>query len=229
MKLAALLSGGKDSLLALYRASKYHKIKCLITLESENDFSFMFHTPTINLTELQSRALNIPMIRVKTKGNKGHELLTLRRALKDAVDKFGVEGVVSGAIKSTYQNTRIQKICNDMSLYSFNPLWMNDEYDLLNELIRNHFEVIITAVAAYPLDKSFLGKKIDKNFLKLAKKMSVEHQINPVGEGGEFETLVLDMPLFNKKIVVDQYSSVFHNYTGRLLVNKAHLEKKVLQ
>ncbi len=226
MKLAVLLSGGKDSLLALYKASKFHKISCLININSLNPDSFVFHTPASDITVLQSEALGIPIIRVETKGFKGSELITLRRALSEAIEEYHIQGVVSGAVMSSYQNIRFQKICNDLKLTSFNPLWLSRPFDILNDLIKNNFDVIVSSVAAYPLDKSFIGRKINDEFVRDMKKFNSKFSISPTGEGGEFETLVLDMPLFKKKIKINDYEILYKSYAGRIIIKDAELVDK---
>ena len=226
MKLGVLLSGGKDSLLALYRASKFHKISCLININSLNQDSFVFHTPASDITVLQSEALGIPLIRKTTKGVKGKELLTLRKALSEAIRKYDIQGVVSGAVMSSYQNIRFQKICNDLKLTSFNPLWLSRPFDVLNDLIKNNFEVIVSSVAAYPLDKNFIGRRITDNFVKDMRKLNSKFSISPTGEGGEFETLVLDMPLFKKRIKIKDYEVLYKSYSGRIIIRKAELVDK---
>jgi uncharacterized protein (TIGR00290 family) len=67
-------------------------------------------------------------------------------------------------------------------------------------LVKEKFEVIIVGVAAYPFDKEMIGEKIDTNFIEKMKKMQEKYKINPAGEGGEIETLVLNCPLFKKKL-----------------------------
>jgi diphthine-ammonia ligase len=74
MKLGVLFSGGKDSCYALFKAGKEHEIVCLITMASDNPDSYMFHTPNIEMTKLQSEALDIPLISGRTKGEKEEEL-----------------------------------------------------------------------------------------------------------------------------------------------------------
>ena len=206
MDLGILFSGGKDSCLAMLKAVEQgYKIKCLISIESENKFSFMFHTPSISRVEKQAEVLGIPLIVVKTKGEKEEELKDLEKAIKTAIKNYKIEGIVTGAVESVYQASRVQKICNKLNIECFNPLWQKNQIELLEELVEKNLDVILTGVFAYPLDKKWLGKKIDKNFIEEIKKLNLKYSINPAGEGGEFESFVLNMPLFKKKLVVKNF------------------------
>jgi asparagine synthase (glutamine-hydrolysing) len=204
MKLAVLFSGGKDSTYATYLAKKEgYEISCLVTVESENKDSFMFHTPAVEQTKKQAEAMQIPLLTVKTKGVKEKELKDLEKAIKQAKQKHQIEGVVTGAVESVYQTTRIQKICNESGLECFNPLWQKDQKELLNEIVKENFEVIIVGVAAYPLDKTWIGKKVDKKFIKQLEKLQEKYKINAAGEGGETESFVTNCPLFKKRIKIE--------------------------
>ncbi len=201
MKLGVLFSGGKDSTFAAYLAKKEgYQISCLISLISDNKESFMFHTPSIDKTKNQAKVMGIPIIMQQTTGKKEFELSDLKKAIKKAIKKHKIEGIVTGAVESIYQASRIQKICNELNIECFNPLWQKDQFELLEELIKNRFKIIITGVFAYPFNKSWLGKKIDENFIKEIRKLNEKYKINPAGEGGEFESFVTWCPLFKKEL-----------------------------
>lgn len=203
-KCAVLFSGGKDSCMAAYLAkNKGYELACLISVFSENRESYMFHTPSIEKTKQQAKLMNIPLIIQKTKGKKEEELKDLEKVIKKVKDKFGIDIIATGAIQSVYQASRIQKICDKFGLECFNPLWHKDELEYLNELIKNKFKVIVTGVFAYPLDKSWLGREINKEFIKEVKKLNEKYKIHVAGEGGEFETFVLDCPLFKRPLKVN--------------------------
>lgn len=203
LKLAILYSGGKDSNLATWIANEEgYDISCLITLQSKNKDSFMFHTPSIKQTKAQAEAIGLPLIAEETEGEKEKELKDLGKAIRKAVELYDVEGIVTGAVESVYQASRIQEICDKLGIECFNPLWQKSQIEILEDLLKNKFEVIITGVAAYPLDESWLGKKIDKEFIKEVKKLNEKYEINPAGEGGEFETFVLNGPMFKHKLKV---------------------------
>lgn len=206
MKLGVLFSGGKDSTYAMWLAKKNgYEISCLISIISENKESYMFHTPSIEKTERQAKAMGIPLILQKTKGKKEDELKDLKSAIKNAVKKYKIQGIVTGAVESVYQSSRIQKICNELDLECFNPLWQKNQFELLEDLIKNKFEIIITGVFAYPLNEKWLGRKIDEEFIYEIKKLNEKYKINPAGEGGEFETFVLNCPLFKKKLKIKSF------------------------
>lgn len=219
MKLGALFSGGKDSTYAAWLAKwEGHEIACLISIFSENKESFMFHTPAIELVKKQAELIGLPLIVQKTKGEKELELRDLEKAIKTAKEKYKIEGIITGAVASVYQASRIQKICDKLKLKCFNPLWHKDQIDLLQELVKNKFEIVIVGVFADPLDKSWIGRKIDLNFIEEAKKLQARYGINPAGEGGEFETLVVNCSLFRKKldIKIKNVSGEGNSWTAEL-------------
>lgn len=209
MKVALLFSGGKDSTYAGYLAQKQgHEIACLVSIFSENKESYMFHTPSVSKVEKQAEVMDIPITIQKTKGKKEEELKDLKIIIEKVKKDYGVEGIVTGAIKSVYQSSRIQDICNDLNLECINPLWEKDEVEFLEEIVKENFEIIIVGVFAYPLDEKWLGRKIDKDFIKDAKKLEEKYRIHPAGEGGEFETFVLNCPLFKRELKVKNFKDI---------------------
>jgi len=203
MKLGVLFSGGKDSTYAAWLAKKQgNELACLISIFSENPESYMFHTPNIDKVKKQAEVMEIPLIIQKTKGVKEAELEDLENALKKAKQRYKIRGIVSGALASNYQIERISKICKKLKIKSLTPLWDRDEIEYLNELIKNNFKIIIVGVFAYPLDEKWLGRKIEDRFVNEVKILKEKYKIHPAGEGGEFETFVLDCPLFKRSLKV---------------------------
>lgn len=223
MKLAILFSGGKDSCYALHKASKEHEVVCLLSVLSKNPESYMFHTPNINLTKLQAKAMELPLITKTTQGEKELELKDLKILIDTAIKKYNIKGVVTGALASVYQAKRVQKICQELDLWCFNPLWQMDQVELLNELIENKFETIIVGVFGYPLDDSYLGKTIDQDMIKKLITLNKKYQINPAGEGGELETFVTNGPMFKKKITIKESEIEYEKNAGILIIKKAEI------
>ena len=224
MKLGVLFSGGKDSYLALQYASQEHEISCLLTLESEKEDSWMFHTPAIEWTKLQAEAMNLNYLNLKTSGVKETELNDLETIIKSAISQYSVEGIVTGALASVYQTTRIQKICNKLDLWCFNPLWQLPQEVLLKELLSNKIESIITGVAAEPFDDSWLGRQIDADCINDLVALKASHRINPAGEGGEIESFVTNASLFTKKILLSKSKKHYSNFSGNLEILEASLK-----
>lgn len=228
MKLGALFSSGKDSSYALYLMQKQgHEITCLITLISKNPDSYMFHTANLNIAKMQSEAMSIPIIEKETLGEKEKELEDLKEAIAIAKKEFEIEGVVTGALFSEYQKSRIEKVCTILGLKVFSPLWHKNPEEELNELIKEGFEVIITVVAADGLDKSWLGKMIDNEMINKLVSLNKKNGINIAFEGGEAESLVLDAPMFKKKIsIIDSEIIEEDKNTAKLIIKKAKLVEK---
>jgi len=226
MNAAVLFSGGKDSTMALYKAiEEGYDVKYLVSIISENPESYMFHVANINLTELSAEAAGIPLIKKVTKGIKEEELDDLTHILKE-LKELDIQAIFSGALYSTYQRSRIDKICRDLELESVAPLWHRDAEEYMKEIIDLDFDVVINSVSAEGLDESWLGKKIDKGLLLKLIQLNEKYGINVAFEGGEAETLVLDCPLFNKKIKIIEEEKAWHNDHGFYIVKNAVLEKK---
>jgi diphthine-ammonia ligase len=195
-KLAALTSGGKDSNAALYRMQRRNnEISCLVTLRSENKHSYMFDSKKERSDiEKQAEELDIPLLVQKTAGEKEKELEDLKKAMSRAKEEYGVEGVIAGAIASTYQRDRVEKIAEELGLKVFAPLWQEDQERYMRWLISQGFEVEITSIAARGLDESWEGRILDEGSIDELIDLSREYGFNAAGEGGEYETKVVGFP-----------------------------------
>jgi diphthine-ammonia ligase len=237
IKLGCLFSSGKDSTFALWLMRKAgYPVECLITIKSRNPESYMFHTPAVELVKLQADAMGLPLILKETAGEK--ELEDLRVAFREAKATYGIEGIITGALWSTYQKERIKRIAKEENLTVFAPLWHSNQETEMRLVVAN-FEVIFTGISAYGLDKSWLGRTITKEdvdrLVALDKELArygdlttpTSGGLNIAGEGGEFESLVLDGPMFKKRLVVEESEIVEEDaHTARVVVNEAKLLEK---
>lgn len=210
LRLGALISSGKDGWYAAYIMHKQnYDISCIITIDSENKESYMFHTPNATLAKKQAEAAEIPILIGKTKGEKEEELKDLYTVLLDAKVKYNLDGIVSGAIFSTYQRDRIEKVCDELGLVCFTPLWHKNQEEYMYELLDQKFDFMLVGVMAEGLDKNWLGKSITKEDIKKLVELNKKVGLNIAGEGGEFESFVINCPLFKQKLALEikeQYS-----------------------
>ena len=184
--------------------------------------SWMFHYPNVQLTYLFAKTVGIPLVKSSTSGIKEKEL----KDLKTVLSQLDVKGIVSGAISSSYQKKRIDKICQDLNLVSITPLWQENPLDLLKEILKLHFEVIIIGVYAFGFDKSWLGKNLDLQTINRLLELNKKFGISLVGEGGEYETQVLDAPYFKKRIKLLETEIFWEKESGFLRIKKAKLMNK---
>ena len=195
-RLVALTSGGKDSNAALYRMKRRNnEISCLLTLRSENKDSYMFDSKkTQGHLEEQASKLGIPLIVQETQGEKEVELEDLKAGLRKAIEQYNVEGVIAGALASTYQRDRIDQVVEELGLKVFAPLWQEDQSNYMRWLVREGFEVEITSVAARGLTDEWVGKVLDDDSVNELIELSDEYGFHAAGEGGEYETRVVGFP-----------------------------------
>ncbi|WGI16779.1 diphthine--ammonia ligase [Methanonatronarchaeum sp. AMET-Sl] len=228
MKAISLFSGGKDSVISLYKAQQKHHIQCLVSVHPEHNESYMYHYQKPEITELQAKALEKPLKWIETKAIKEKEIDDLKKGLKKLKKEINFEAVITGAIESNYQKTRIEKVCNQLDLKPITPLWQTNQKQLLKYITKNDFEVIITKVSAGGLTKKHLNKKINQQLIKELTEIQKKWRINLAGEGGEYETLVLDAPNYKQKIQLLETEKKFNQkqQKGQLEIKKAKLIPK---
>lgn len=222
MKLAALISGGKDSIYAIQKAlEEGHEVTNLITIVPERSDSYMYHSINLHVVDLIAKACEIPLLRQPSTGVKELELEDLAHALR----QVKVEGVAVGAIESRYQAERVQKICDSLGLKLYAPLWHKEPEKLLLEMIKT-LEIRIVCVAADGLDENWLGRQINLESLERLKALNRRRGVHVAGEGGEYETLVLDAPFFKKRIEIVKSEARWKGNRGVLEILDAKLVEK---
>lgn len=230
MNVVALLSGGKDSLFNMYLATKdKHNIVAIANLKppSEQDEldSYMYQTVGHQAIELIAKALDKPLFRADITGSTKNkdleykepsdnedEVEQLFSLLHDIRHKHGIEfdAISVGAIASSYQKSRVENICKRLNLTMLAYLWDQDQDLLLQKMIDNNFDAILIKVACMGLSKKHVGLSI-KEMQDCLRKLHTDYGTNVCGEGGEYETLVLDCPLYKKRLVLDSYDLVCHS------------------
>jgi uncharacterized protein (TIGR00290 family) len=191
-------SGGKDSALALYELKKnddYEIVTLLTTITEDYDRISMHGVRTI-LLEMQAESLGLPLDKIFiTKGasNEQYEH-KMEQTLIKYVDA-GVSSVVFGDIfledLREYRENNLSKI----GMKGIFPIWKMDTSTLARNFIDWGFKAVITCIDSNILDKTFIGKSFDENFLT-----ELPSAVDPCGENGEFHSFVYDGPIFQYKI-----------------------------
>ncbi|EPY49481.1 endoribonuclease [Schizosaccharomyces cryophilus OY26] len=243
MKVVGLISGGKDSCYNLMHCvSLGHEIIALGNLypaggKDEID-SFMYQCVGHDIIPLYAECLNLPLYREEIRGSSidqnleysytiNDETEDLYRLLKHVLECHpDLEAVSTGAILSTYQRTRVENVCKRLGLVSLSYLWQMEQTKLLDDMIQSGLQAVLIKVAAIGLTRRDLNKTLGEMQPKLMS-LKKKFDLHPCGEGGEYETLVLDCPLFQKKIVLTDTQVVEHS-SGEVCYLKAlaHVEEK---
>ena len=226
MKLAALFSGGKDSTYAIHLAKKLsHSVDVLLTLYPYSSESHLLHYPNIKFTSLQSESMKIPqLIEEIPSTDVEDEFKKLEKLIILAKKNYSIEGIVHGGILSKYQKDNFSLICKNNNLEIISPLWDTKPELYMKELLEEHFEYIISSVSSDGLDDSWLGRIMDKNGLEDLEKLQKKFGFNLNFEGGEAETFVINCPLFEKPLFIQDSSTEWDGYRGRFEILEAKLK-----
>ncbi len=223
MNLAALYSGGKDSTFAAYLMEQQgHGVEFLVSVVPDNIYSWMFHTPNLNLIPAMAEAMNKKYVSVESRGEEKEELA----ALKSVLENLEVDGIITGAIASDYQWDRINHICEDLGLRVFSPLWRKDPLILMENMIESGIKAVIATVAAEGLNEKWLGRELNSQTLEDLKVLNEKYKVSVSGEGGEYESLTLDSPLHKKSLEIMSFEVIESRDNSRMHVKEAALRDK---
>lgn len=203
MNLASLTSGGKDSILSICKVLEAgHTVPVMITAVPENTESYMFHSANLAAVPVMAERSGMRYIPIYTKGEKEAELDDLMSGIKNVRDSYGIEGIVTGAIASMYQRSRIEAICDALNLTLYAPLWGMSPDDVIRD-VSQLLDARIVVTAADRLGENVLGKRIDEKLIPVLKAVEKKRRINIAGEGGEYESLVFNAPFFSSPVKAD--------------------------
>ncbi len=223
VRVACLFSGGKDSTYAAYVAmQRGWDVRALLTIRPLDQESMMFHVPNLAVTSLQAEAMDLPLLEETAAPGEAGELDALKRIFLRA----DVDGIVVGAIASDYQHSRVNRVAQACGIRVFAPLWRQDPQQLVHDYLAARLRIVFSSVSAEGLDASWLGRAWDEAVVKELLDLHRTRGVHPCGEGGEFETLILDAPFFRKAIEVLEAVPVWQGGAGVWRVDRAHLVDK---
>jgi len=197
MRVFVCWSGGKDSALACYKTmgnSKF-KVSYLLSMISEDNITSRAHGIKVRLLRLQADMMGVKFVQRATSWKDYEEKFKeLLLKLKDE----DIRGGIFGDISIREHREWVKKVCSEVKIEPIFPLWKRPEESLLKEFVRKRFKAVIVAIKADTIDKEWLGKTIDYEFIKDLK--SNKNNIDLCGEHGEYHTFVYDGPLFRRPI-----------------------------
>ncbi|MEM0380815.1 MAG: diphthine--ammonia ligase [Desulfurococcaceae archaeon] len=223
MKTTVLYSGGKDSCYALHYAYlQGYDVVVLTTIIPHYDYSMIYHKPFENVLKLQSISMGIP-IEIEHVYDDSNELIVLKKLLMRVRDEYGVKTVFTGCVISDYQRMLFTSIADEIGLKIVNPFWRIDEKKYLFELIDHGFEFMLVSINTYGLPPYLLGRVITRNDIVEIISRSEKYGFNPSLDGGEAETIVVNAPLFSKRIVIEGRVFSKNMYEHYFIIEKAYL------
>jgi len=187
-------TGGKDGCYSCYKAMKDgYNITHLLHFTNQKKTGSHELNPAI--IQAQAQALGLPLLQ---RDFHSYEEEFKKAALDLRSQGERIDAAVFGHIET--HKPLVERICRDLHIDLILPLWKENSEKIVNEIIDAGFEVILVSVRDGFLGKELLGRKIDDNFLAELKKAN--SAVDACGENGEFHTLVLDGPIFKKRIII---------------------------
>ncbi len=202
MSYIASWSGGKDSCFACYLAlAQGYKISHLVNFISQEFKRVSFHGTESRLIQLQGQSIGIPVFQKETTPD-GYE-----REFKEGVQSLlanGIKGMVFGDIYLDEHKEWVERVCADLGIEAIEPLWHKSTEEILTGFIDAGFEAIVVSAQAKLIDEEWIGRRVDKNFMEYLK----AKDIDLCGENGEYHTLVVNGPLFKRRIEVTESQTI---------------------
>lgn len=222
MRVAGLFSGGKDSTYAVHVAEQWGwDVSHLVSVAPKGEDSMMFHWPNVHLTPLLAEAMGREHVLAEVSGQPEREVEELGQVLRP----LGVDGIVSGAVASEYQRTRLERMGHALGLKTFTPLWHKEPLGLLRSLRAAGFRAIVVGCFAEGLGPAWLGRELDEPASEQLAVLQRARGIHPGGEGGEYESLVLEGPGWKGRLELVRADKEWHRDRGVLRVREARLAR----
>lgn len=208
IKIAAAWSGGKDGCLACFKAMQEgYEVKYLVNL-LRKDVHFN-GKPYENLIKLQSKSLGIPLIQRKIRSSHTEKRSIFENNVRDLVIEMkrnGVQGWAFGYVLPGIQRNLMKKLCDEFGMVLFEPLYRKNDREIMEDILKYDFKALIIEVEHHTIDKRWLGKVIDMDFIIYLKNRLSANNLkkeNLAGDRGSYHTLILEGPIFKKRLTVD--------------------------
>jgi diphthine-ammonia ligase len=217
-------SGGKDSCLACYRAVQNGlKVRYLLNMINEDGKRSRSHGLSVGTLQLQAQALDFPLVQRRASWDD------YEAEFKEALQAFkeeGIDGGIFGDIDLEEHRQWVERVCQETGITPYLPLWGLPQEKIMRDFIGLGFEAIVVTTRADTLGEEWLGRKVDRDFLKQIDEMEKKKGVTPCGEAGEYHTFVVDGPLFIQRIEILEAEHIFNNGYWFLEISKSELKTK---
>jgi len=187
-------SGGKDSCLALYEALRLGcKVSHLVNFISNEEKRVRFHGTDAGLIVLQGVALGIEVAQYETDWD-GYER-DFKAGVRGLLPK-GVKGMVFGDIYVDEHKEWVERVCGEIGIEALEPLWNRPASNVLGQFIGLGFEAVVVSANTKYIDEEWVGRAVDSDFRDYLSSKGID----PCGENGEYHTVVINGPLFSRRI-----------------------------
>lgn len=211
-------SGGKDSCLACYEAIQQgYRISHLVNFISKEYQRVDFHGTKARLIQLQSEALGIPLLQQETSWDDYEP--AFKQAVSSLIPK-GIEGMVFGDIYLEEHREWVERICGELGIKALEPLWKWSAEKVLGAFIHSGFEAVVVSAQADLIDPEWVGQPVAKPFVDYLRSKNIDL----CGENGEYHTLVINGPIFTKRIRLAETRKMLRDNRWFLDTISYHLE-----
>lgn len=224
MRVCCLFSGGKDSSYSLHKMLlSGFEVPVLLTMRSADPDSWLYQTPGMEASHLFQELTGIETRIVDSPPDKEEEKEALTKALEELKEEFGLDAICAGALLSDYQRMIFTHAATDAGLISYAPIWRKDGKEYMKNLSDFGFKFMLLSYASEGFDPSDLGKVIDEKGLERFFSIAEKWGSHPAFEGGEAETLVLEAPLYRKRLKVSGEIEEEGPYRARFKIKEMSL------
>lgn len=149
----------------------------------------------LRIGRLQSQAIGIPLLQKQTTW-EGYEP-EFKEAVRSLLPR-GIKGMVFGDIYLDEHKEWVERVCGELGIEAIEPLWEKSTEKIFTDFIDTGFEAVIVSAQAELIDQSWVGQRLDRKFLTYLK----ARNIDLCGENGEYHTMVVNGPLFRRRIEI---------------------------
>lgn len=203
-KIACSWSGGKDSCFALMQMiQEKASLQVLVNMMNENNRISRSHGLPLSILQQQANAMDIPIIAIPTTWNDYEK--NFIRTLQEIKNDFDVSAMVFGDIDLQAHRDWEERVCTSAGIDARLPLWGRNRRQLVEEMLGAGIETMIVSCNIV-LGENFLGRVLTVSMIPELEALGVD----PCGENGEFHTVVINCPLFKKKVDLPAYQKIKH-------------------